>query len=119
MKWFCLSLIALLLTFTPALADGNPLVETRYCGAPKRNAVGHIIRRSDVRTAFRKIHRCPSTGLPQGPCPGWQMDHVVPLVCGGCDAVPNMQWLPIPTKIPAPFGKDRFERRIYCKINPA
>jgi hypothetical protein len=115
-----LVLVALLWGLPAAMASPlEPLVEQRYCGAPKRNAAGVIIRRADVRTAFRKAHHCPATGLPTGPCPGWQMDHIIPLVCGGCDAVSNIQWLPLALKITPLTGKDRFERKIYCKINPA
>jgi hypothetical protein len=86
--------------------------ELRYCGEPKRDASGDIYRSSRVRSAFQRIHPCPSTGLRIGPCAGWQVDHVIPLGCGGCDAVSNMQWLPESIKT-AKGGKDGFERKIY------
>jgi Dioxygenase len=35
------------------------------------------------------MHPCPATGLTRGPCPGCVKDHVVPLACGGPDAVSN------------------------------
>ncbi len=89
------------------------LTETRYCGEPKRNLRGDIIRRVAVRDAFLLAHPCPSTGLREGRCDGWQVDHVIPLACGGCDAVSNMQWLPLSLKIAPVIGKDRFERKIY------
>jgi len=90
------------------------LVETRYCGEPKRNASGTIIRRSAVRDAFRKQNPCPSTGLTMDACPGWTIDHVKPLASCGCDSVSNMQWLPIAIKSAAgTLPKDRWERRIY------
>ena len=96
----------------PALA--NPLLETRYCGPPKRDARGEIIRRSDVLAAFQKIHPCPSTGLKTGACAGWQKNHPVPLACGGCDEVSNLQWLPLQIKTCASwFCVDSFERKIY------
>ena len=92
----------------------NALEEQRYCGTPKRNGRGEIIRRADVLSAFRKRHACPVTSAATGACPGWAVDHVIPLACGGCDAVSNLQWLPNALKSVAVTGKDRFERRIYC-----
>ena len=50
----------------------------------------------------------------------WQVDHVIPLVCGGCDAVVNMQWLPAAIKTCAASTgvpcKDRWEQKVYCTI---
>jgi hypothetical protein len=39
-----------------------------------------------------KSHPCPSTGKTYGACPGYVVDHVVPLKRGGVDAPSNMQW---------------------------
>lgn len=86
-----------------------PFKDTRYCGAPARDAAGEIKRRSDVLTAFQRQHPCPATGLTTGACAGYAIDHVIPLACGGCDAVPNLQWLPQDVKT----KKDGLERRIY------
>lgn len=44
---------------------------------------------------FRRAHPCPTTGQASGACPGWQVDHVVPLCSGGADAAVNMQWLTV------------------------
>lgn len=52
-------------------------------------------RSSSVRTEFRKANPCPATGKTTGRCPGWEIDHRVALVCGGPDAVQNLQWLEI------------------------
>lgn len=92
----------------------SALEEQRYCGPPKRNARGEIIRRADVLTAFKRAHPCPATGLSTGACTGWAIDHVIPLACGGCDGVANLQWLPNRLKSTT-TGKDRFERLIYCQ----
>ena len=105
--------LALFLSAILSAAIAGPLDETRYCGEPKRDASGDIYRSSAVRTAFLRSHPCPVTGASTGVCPGWQVDHVIPLACGGCDAVSNMQWLPVWLKTTAAIGKDRFERRIY------
>ncbi len=45
------------------------------------------------RRAFHSRNPCPSTGKTSGPCPGYHVDHVVPLACGGPDSPSNMQWL--------------------------
>ena len=45
-----------------------------------------------VKREFQLTHPCPSTGLTSGACPGYVKDHIMPLVCGGPDAVSNMQW---------------------------
>lgn len=113
-----LVLIAVLLSaYLATASDAAPtdpaLQETRYCGQPARLADGSIRRRADVRGAFKREHPCPVTGLRGGTCAGWEIDHVIPLACGGCDAVANMQWLPSGLKSVAVIGKDRFERRIY------
>ena len=42
--------------------------------------------------AFQRSHPCPSTGKTSGACPGYVIDHVVPLKRGGADAPGNMQW---------------------------
>jgi len=70
------------------------------------------MRSTTVYNHFRRIHPCPSTGLYSGPCPGWQVDHIIPLAACGCDTVDNMQWLPEILKTCAGVCKDRWERKI-------
>ena len=51
------------------------------------------IKRSEAaENAFKHDHPCPSTGRNSGSCPGYVIDHVHPLECGGADAPFNMQW---------------------------
>lgn len=102
----CLALVA----FAAAAQD------PRYCGTPARAPDGTIARSAAARTQFVKLYPCPSTGKTAGACPGWAVDHVIPLACGGCDQVGNMQWLPARIKSASgAHAKDRFERVIYCK----
>jgi hypothetical protein len=67
----------------------NPLVDYRYQGAVHRNANGGTARSQQVIAAFKKQWACPATGLHSGACPGWAIDNVIPLDCGGADAVWN------------------------------
>jgi hypothetical protein len=57
-----------------------------------RDSHGKIARSSTARREFMQSHPCPSTGRSSGACPGFVVDHVVPLKRGGADAPANMQW---------------------------
>lgn len=51
-----------------------------------RDQNGRIQRSASARHAFAR-----QTGFPNGR-PGFVVDHIVPLACGGADAPSNMQW---------------------------
>lgn len=109
---------ALLFVVMPVLGQPSPaldpLADYRFTGVVVRDANGKTERSTAVISAFKRIWTCPSTGKHSGPCKGWAIDHVVPLDCGGVDAVWNMQWLPNQIKsAKGPFSKDHFERRVY------
>lgn len=92
----------------------DAFAEVRQCGAPARLADGSIRRRADVLHAFRKLHPCPPTGTTVGACAGWAINHVIPLASGGCDAVSNLQWLPLQAKACAEWWcVDRWERTYW------
>ena len=101
-------------------ADAPPVEfagDSRYCrSTPERDASGLIKRNRAVLREFAAIHPCPSSGLPKPSCAGWKIDHPIPLACGGCDQVHNLQWLPDEIKSCAgTLCKDRWERKIYCR----
>lgn len=66
--------------------------------------------RTHVR-AFKRLHPCPATGKPVGSCPGYVVDHIVPLCAGGPDHLDNMQW----QTHEAAKIKDRQERRLCSR----
>jgi 5-methylcytosine-specific restriction endonuclease McrA len=74
----------------------SPRVSTRqnknYCAAYTRDGGGKIKRDREATRAFQKSHPCPATGRTSGECPGYVIDHVVPLKRGGADSSSNMQW---------------------------
>lgn len=55
------------------------------------------LRSRTIRAEFQRLEPCPSTGLTRGACPGYQVDHAVPLCLGGptVDMISNLQWLSI------------------------
>lgn len=67
----------------------------------------HSYRRSRIHRseeARREFERM--TGYPHGR-PGYIVDHVVPLACGGADDPSNMQW----QTVSAAKAKDKWERK--------
>lgn len=69
-----------------------------------RDGGGRIKRSESAKREFMK-----RTGYPKGR-PGYVIDHVVPLACGGADTPSNMQW----QTVAEAKAKDRIERR-GCK----
>ena len=69
------------------LADGYVLHSS-----VQRDSHGRIKRSKAAKAAFERESPCPSTGKTSGRCPGYVVDHVNPLECGGADAPSNMQW---------------------------
>ena len=67
---------------------------------------GTAVRSTSGRRAFQAQQPCPSTAGRTGPCPGYVVDHVEPLACGGIDAPENMQW----QSIAEAKAKDKWER---------
>ncbi len=76
----------------------------------KVSAEPTVRHRAPVRE-FRQSNPCPSTGLTDGKCPGFVVDHVVPLCFGGPDTADNLQW----QELQLSYRKDVFERAA-CKL---
>ena len=94
-----------------AATTGRPRVlpgtrkSTAACATCKRNTRGRIARSETAKHSFERSHPCPATGKASGACPGYVVDHVVPLKRGGADAPGNMQW----QTTAAARAKDRIE----------
>lgn len=64
-------------------------------------------RSARERNAFIKTHPCPATIIhAKRTCPGYVVDHIIPLCAGGIDKPSNMQWQ---TRADS-YKKDVFER---------
>lgn len=122
MRVLALMLLALmLLAFSlpvyaalPAPGEPGAPKDKRYCGEPERYASGRIKRNTAMLDEFAKVFPCPETGEPVTSCPGWALDHVLPVALGFCDRQDNIQWLPLVLKSgPGKLPKDRWERKIY------
>ena len=112
--------VVFLLVATPTLAKGSsghrsshPRTSTTAtkhtkassrCASCPRDEKGRIQRSAAARHAFAR-----QTGYPNGR-PGYVIDHIVPLACGGADAPTNMQWQTVADA----RAKDKTER-IGCR----
>ena len=72
-------------------------------------------RSPTVRAEYQRAVPCPSTGKPTGRCPGYELDHITPLKCGGRDHVANLQWLTTKQH----REKTAREAKMRCKPSPA
>jgi hypothetical protein len=86
-------LLFLIVWSLPLMPQGGSAVHTtRRCTSCVRDKHGRIKRSTAAISNFKKQHPCPATGKTAGRCPGYIIDHVKPLECGGTDVPSNMQW---------------------------
>jgi hypothetical protein len=64
-------------------------------------------RSQTAKNDFKVQHPCPANGNRKGPCPGYVIDHIKPLACGGSDDPDNMQW----QTLAEGKAKDKWERK--------
>ena len=74
------------------------------------NVDAAVKRSAKAKRDFQRETPCPATGQPTGKCPGYVIDHVIPLACGGPDQPSNMQW----QTYTSAKRKDKWERK-NCK----
>lgn len=82
----------------------TPASSTSDGTLPPRDAKGRFVRSESAKHQFEV-----QTGYPHGR-PGYVVDHIRPLACGGADAPSNMQW----QTIAEAKAKDKTER-IGCR----
>lgn len=70
-------------------------------------ACADVGRSRAQRNAFQRAVPCPATDSTRGPCPGYVVDHIVPLCAGGADSPGNMQWQTVADA----KAKDRLEAK--------
>jgi hypothetical protein len=75
-----------------AVTRAGPLIAAIIVAVASGPLAAKEHRSREVTREFQREHPCPSTGKTSGACPGFRKDHVVPLACGGPDAVSNLQW---------------------------
>jgi hypothetical protein len=74
--------------------------EPRDQARAQRGRTAPNVRSSASRREFQRLKACPSTGKAAGACPGYVVDHIIPLKRGGLDAPSNMQWQTIAESTP-------------------
>jgi hypothetical protein len=102
-KYLRLLALCLVIVGTTSLSEGASPHSRRSTQAA-HNAHGRIARSHAAKHAFEA-----QTGYPHGR-PGYVVDHIVPLACGGADAPRNMQW----QTVEEGKAKDKLER-IRCR----
>jgi hypothetical protein len=85
--------------------SGHRSTGSKATAGVARNSHGKIARSAKAKDEFKHGQPCPSTGKASGACPGYVIDHRVPLKRGGPDAPENMQW----QSTAAAKAKDRTE----------
>ena len=99
----------------PRPGEPGAINDPRYCGEPARTPQGRIKRSRGVLREFARIFPCPSTLQPVPSCPGWAIDHTIPLAVRGYDSVANLTWLPDEIKsCGMDWCKDRWERNYHA-----
>jgi hypothetical protein len=64
-------------------------------------------RSEAAKDHFKESSPCPANGARHGACPGYVIDHIKPLDCGGADDPSNMQW----QSVAEGKAKDKWERQ--------
>lgn len=84
----------------------EPVHESTRCSTCARDDKGRIARSAAAKRQYERSVPCPATGKRSGACPGFVIDHVWPLACGGADSPTNMAW----QTVAEAKAKDRIER---------
>lgn len=78
--------------------------------SPTSAAASLDTRNLKAEALFRLANPCPATGVSNGPCKGYVIDRIIPVICGGVEEPANMQW----QTLAEAREKDKWER-IGCR----
>jgi hypothetical protein len=78
--------------------------------SPTSSAASLDTRSLKAEALFRLANPCPATGVSNGPCKGYIIDRIIPVICGGVEEPANMQW----QTLAEAREKDKWER-IGCR----
>ena len=59
------------------------------CGSPQATATPPS---PAAQAEFQRLHPCPANDARASDCPGYVIEHVVPLCLGGPDVAYNLRW---------------------------
>jgi len=105
-----IKIILLLALLMSACAD-QVYADIRCCVEPERYSDGRIIRSLSVIEDFKKIYPLPENFNRDD----YQINHAIPLVCGGRDIVENLIWMHVKAKTCADdYCQDRHEQLTMC-----
>jgi hypothetical protein len=99
-------------TYSPPSPPTQAIKQSIDSTTIKRDENGRIVRSETAKDDFKSSNPCPSNGHRSGSCPGYVIDHIMPLACGGADDKTNMQWQ---SKAEGK-AKDKWERN-GCQVN--
>lgn len=107
---YAICALTIALTVGYARADSH-LTDIRCCVEPKRYADGRIVRSAAVIAEFERLFPLPEGADRKK----YQINHAVPLVCGGKDIVSNLLWMRVEAKTCAEdWCQDRHEQVTMC-----
>jgi hypothetical protein len=78
--------------------------------SPTSAAASLDTRSLKAEALFRLANPCPATGVSNGPCKGYVIDRIIPVICGGVEEPANMKW----QTLAEAREKDKWER-IGCR----
>ena len=116
MKRISIFIVALGIVYLLAIITMAYAADPKFCGVVVHDlSTGKIHRSAAAIAEYKRDWPSPL------PTTDWQIDHSVPLVCGGCDAPINMVWMhksiktcKAPLTLTNPYCKDRWEQRVFC-----
>jgi len=97
--------------FVLMMLSSSAYSDMRCCVEPERYSDGRIARSLSVIEDFKKQYPLPANLERED----YQINHAIPLVCGGKDIVENLIWMHVKAKTCADdYCQDRHEQVTMC-----